>query len=140
MNESNTQNMPGLEEFLPGIKEKAQSVPDHHFYAAVGNMERLKQVIDESPHKINEADARGQVTLIWPIFTGQIEVVKYCLLAGADPFLKPQANSASPMEAAEIMHNVSEAHNEIYTIMQRASQNMFKFKEEEKVKSANAAR
>lgn len=122
MNAANTREMSGLENFLPGIKENAQSVPDHHFYAATGKLDKLKQVIEKSPYKINEADSRGQVTLIWPIFTAQVEVVEYCLAMGADPFLKPDPNSASPIEAAETMRNVSEAHFQCYKLVKNAAQ------------------
>ena len=126
MKEANTRNMEGLKEFLPGIKENAQNVPAHHFHAATGRMDKLREIIEKDPHKVNEADGRGQVTLVWPIFTAQIEAVKYCLSKGADPFLKPHPGSASPMEAAETMRNVSQAHNECYELVQKAAQEILR--------------
>ncbi|MDH5436189.1 MAG: hypothetical protein OEX83_05460 [Gammaproteobacteria bacterium] len=139
MKEANTRFMTGLSNFLPGIKDSAHSVPDHHFHAATGRMDKLREIIDKNPNKVNEADSRGQVTLIWPIFTAQIEAVQYCLSMGADPFLKPVANSASPLEAAETMRNVSDAHNECYELIQKAAQAILKIRATDQLQSLSSS-
>ena len=133
MKESNTCNMEELSEFLPGIKDGKHKVPDHHFHAATGRMDKLREIIEKSPHKINEADGRGQVTLVWPIFTAQVEAVRYCLEKGADPFLKPHPEAASPMEAAETMRNVSEAHNQCFELIQKAAQEILRKRMHEQI-------
>ena len=122
MKEANTSNIDGLKDFLPGIKDSKHPVPEHHFHAATGRMDKLRNIIEKYPYKVNEADSRGQVTLVWPIFTGQIDAVRYCLEMGADPFLKSHPEAASPMEAAETMRNVSEAHNECFELVKNAAQ------------------
>ncbi|MDH5767221.1 MAG: hypothetical protein OEZ38_14495 [Gammaproteobacteria bacterium] len=118
---NNDKQLDKLNEILPGVAPHISYVPNHHFHAATGRIDKLKDVLSKNPYKVNEADSRGQVTLVWPIFTAQIEIVEYCLEMGADPFLKPNPSSASPLEAAETMKNVSDAHYKCYELVMSAA-------------------
>lgn len=82
--------------------------------AATGDVERVKQLLDQYPRRINDKDSRGFTPLHEAARRGHADVVQVLMAAGAEPILENKDN----MTAFDVA--IQEGHLEIVAIFAHA--------------------